>query len=80
VLHVKSLRATPARIAIYHLFQTATNPLCAEEILIKIFPANLATVYRILEQFERKKLIEKTSKHREFGSTRKKKRVFYVIF
>ena len=58
----KNLKKTKARIAVYNLLQKADHPLSPKEIHAQLMMTDiwLSTVYRVLDQFEKEKLILKT--------------------
>jgi Fe2+ or Zn2+ uptake regulation protein len=78
-LRIKGLKASMPRIVIYSLFQNTVEPLSAEEICEQIKVANIVTVYRTLEIFEKVKLIENFGKIRKIGVPGTKRRIFYQI-
>ena len=64
IYHIKRLRATKERIAIFKIFQKSHEPICAEQIYTKVAVTEnigLATIYRTLKAFEKAKLIEKVA-------------------
>lgn len=64
-LKIKKIKVTKARIEILNILRNAENGLSAEKIYHLLYDMkieiNLSTVYRTLELFEEKEIIEKIS-------------------
>jgi Fe2+ or Zn2+ uptake regulation protein len=79
ILRMRGLKASMPRIVIYELFQNTFQPLSADEIFEKIKVADIVTVHRTLETFERAKLIKNLGKMRKISDPVKKRRTFYQL-